>query len=172
MSVMEVTRFESHARRINAIIGVQRILLTPMRFVKKFPHFFIRQATVQSRTPANAFLLCASPCCDSPARIRCRGKIENRNLAARIRLRRLESPLLRNDDFCTIRKNIPMNTGDIFTFTCEFLTLPRLGNRFTKTHICSATFRRVLEYFNIQRSIIDSIQHTSRISLICGKKSR
>ena len=143
-----------------------------MRFVKKFPHFFIRQATVQSRTPANAFLLCASPCCDSPARVRCRCKVENCDLAAHIRLCRLKSPLLRNDDFCTLRKNIPMNTGDIFTFTCEFLKQPRLSNRFAETFICSATFRRVLEYFNIQRSIIDSVQHTSRISLICGEKSR
>ena len=143
-----------------------------MRFVKKFPHFFIRQATVQSRTPANAFLLCASPCCDSPARVRCRCKVENCDLAAHIRLRRLESPLLRNDDFCTLRKNVPKSARNIFGFACEFLTLPRLGYRFTKTRICSATFYRVLEYFNIQRSIIDSILHTSRISLICGEKSR
>ena len=95
-----------------------------MRLVEEFPHLLVGKAAVQGGTPAKAFFLCARPRRDAPARVRCRGEVEYRDPGARIRLRRLERALLRNDDLGPLRMDIPALDGDALAFAREFLRPP------------------------------------------------
>ena len=113
-----------HSRRIDAVVGMQRSSVAAMRLVEEFPHLLVGKAAVQGGTPAKAFFLCTRPRRDAPARVRCRGEVEYRDPGARIRLRRLECALLRNDDLGPLRMDISALGNDALVFARKLLRLP------------------------------------------------